>query len=91
MEGFETCLNDNSLGPAVIGGCRGRFDFTVTFEDVVFVLLPASIFIALSIVRVWTLVALSRPIVTGYNLQWAKLVRILKSHIPCQISGRKEV
>ncbi|KAJ3492561.1 hypothetical protein NLG97_g5309 [Lecanicillium saksenae] len=41
------CINDGSLGPAV-QGCRGDFDFTQKFEQVVFSLIPTAAFLVLS-------------------------------------------
>ena len=46
----STCINDNTLGPTVFG-CRDDFDFTVEFEQLVFSIVPATLFIVLSIGR----------------------------------------
>nr|RBQ90592.1 hypothetical protein FVER53263_09941 [Fusarium verticillioides] len=73
MSSFSACLNDDSLGPAV-RGCRGNFDFTVTFEDVVFVIAPAALFICLGFSRIWTLCRRRRPLVSASAAQWSKLV-----------------
>jgi len=54
MEGSPYCASDRTFGPAVLG-CRGNFDFTVKFEDIVLSLLPASLFIILAIFRIWYL------------------------------------
>ncbi|KAF4337201.1 multidrug resistance [Fusarium beomiforme] len=48
MSTIGPCLNDDSLGPAV-RGCRGHFDFTVAFENVVFVMVPAIAFFFLGL------------------------------------------
>lgn len=71
---FSGCNGDHSLGPAV-RGCRDDFDFTIKFEKVFFSLIPASIFIALSLSRI---VHLGRKpfIVTGRCLLGAKLTAI---------------
>ncbi|KAL2020583.1 hypothetical protein VTK56DRAFT_8171 [Thermocarpiscus australiensis] len=71
---FSGCADDESFGPAV-RGCRGDFDFTIKFEKIFFVLIPASIFVALCVCR---LVYLARkPItVTGVVLRAAKLAAI---------------
>lgn len=37
------CLNDETLGPAVIG-CRGDFDFTQGFAAVVLSIIPVGVF-----------------------------------------------
>lgn len=66
------CLNDGTMGP-VVRGCRNDFDFTVTFENVVFTLIPSAIFILCSLRRIQTLV--HRRIVVGGSLfQLTKLV-----------------
>ncbi|KAI1141429.1 ABC multidrug transporter [Hypoxylon sp. FL0543] len=70
---FSACAdaNDLSLGPSVLG-CRGDFDFTVKFEQVVFSLAPSAIFILASLWRVVLIV--QRPIIVGAPLlQLAKL------------------
>ncbi|OAR02916.1 hypothetical protein LLEC1_04254 [Akanthomyces lecanii] len=54
------CNNDNTLGPSV-SGCRDDFDFTTLFEQVVFTLVPASIFIVGSFASAATL--LRRPVI----------------------------
>ncbi|KAK4164429.1 canalicular multispecific organic anion transporter 1 [Cladorrhinum sp. PSN259] len=71
---FSGCVDDQSFGPAV-RGCRDDFDFTIKFEKIFFSLIPASIFIALSLSRI---VHLGRKpfIVTGRLLLGAKLVAI---------------
>lgn len=40
----DRCLNDETLGPAVIG-CRGDFDFTQSFAAVVLSIVPVGIFL----------------------------------------------
>jgi len=67
------CLNDNTIGPAV-KGCRGDFDFTVTFQQIFCSLVPAGVFITLSIARIAYLLGKER-IVRGRSIQFAKLVR----------------
>jgi ATP-binding cassette, subfamily C (CFTR/MRP), member 1 len=71
---FSGCPDDDSFGPAV-RGCRGDFDFTIKFEKIFFVLIPAPIFIALALSRI---VYLSRKqtIVSGVLLRTAKLVSL---------------
>ncbi|WKT38237.1 AAA ATPase domain [Fusarium oxysporum f. sp. vasinfectum] len=72
MSSVGPCLNDDSLGPAV-RGCRGNFDFTVAFEDVVFVIVPAIAFICLGFLRISKLCRCHRPIVAPSAFQWTKL------------------
>jgi len=69
----STCLNDDSLGPSV-RGCRGDFDFTIKFERIFLSIIPASLFVALSIPRVVLLYHWNR-IVGATWLQFLKLVR----------------
>ena len=71
---FSACVDDSSFGPAV-SGCRDNFDFTFRFERIVFGLIPAAVFVILSLLRGLTLVR--RPhVVTqgGLILRIAKLV-----------------
>lgn len=75
---FFGCINDESLGPTV-EGCRGDFDFTVKFEKGFFMLIPATLFIAISPPRLPYLIR--RPVIVdggGRLFQSAKIVR----HIP---------
>ena len=71
---FAGCLDDESFGPAV-RGCRDDFDFTLKFEKIFFALIPASIFIALSLSRIVYL-ARKPAIVSGVLLRTAKLVSL---------------
>ncbi|KAF2175191.1 P-loop containing nucleoside triphosphate hydrolase protein [Zopfia rhizophila CBS 207.26] len=69
------CLNDDSLGPSV-RGCRGDFDFTIKFERIFLAIIPASVFVALSLTRLAYL--LSKPrIVSAATLQFVKLAIIV--------------
>jgi hypothetical protein len=70
---FSACPDDESFGPAV-RGCRGDFDFTITFEKIFFSLIPAPIFIAFALCRIVYL-ARKQAIVGGLFLRSAKLVR----------------
>lgn len=68
-----SCPNDDSIGPSV-QGCRNDFDFTLKFERIFLSILPATLFVALSIPRIIILVR--RPkIVGGVSFQCIKLVR----------------
>jgi hypothetical protein len=71
---LRTCLEDEFLGPSV-HGCRGNFDFTLSFEKVFFSLIPASLFIIISMTRIAILVRRPR-IVGGALLRYIKLVRL---------------
>ncbi|KAI0858183.1 P-loop containing nucleoside triphosphate hydrolase protein [Xylaria cubensis] len=42
---------DGSIGPVVESGCRGGFDFTVRFEELVLAILPTAIFLLVSPLR----------------------------------------
>ncbi|CAG1973904.1 unnamed protein product [Fusarium graminearum] len=68
------CTNDNSFGP-IVQGCRGDFDFTLRFQNIILGILPAAIFILLALTRVATLAFRSR-IVGGKVLQFTKLAVI---------------
>jgi hypothetical protein len=72
MMDFSGCPGDDSFGPTV-RGCRGDFDFTIRFEKIFFALIPAPIFIALSLARIVYLAR--KPVSTsGALLRNAKLV-----------------
>jgi hypothetical protein len=75
---FSGCINDEDLGPGV-RGCRDDFDFTLRFEKIFLSILPAAIFIALSIPRVVYLVRKPK-IAKGAIWQWPKQVRLLYTH-----------
>ncbi|KAJ3569671.1 hypothetical protein NPX13_g6005 [Xylaria arbuscula] len=63
---------DKSFGPAVEDGCRGGFDFTVQFEELVLALLPAAVFLLLTPFRAFAL--LQRRIIARRNgLYFAKM------------------
>lgn len=66
------CINDNSFGP-VVEGCRGGFDFTFRFQNIILGIVPAAIFIPIALTRLATLAFRSR-IVGGKVLQFTKLV-----------------
>lgn len=58
LSDYTRVCTDASFGPSVppIGECRGGFDFTVTFEESIFSIAPASILILilpLRILRLW--------------------------------------
>jgi ATP-binding cassette subfamily C (CFTR/MRP) protein 1 len=71
---FSGCLNDGDFGPGV-QGCREDFDFTLKFEKIFLSMLPAAIFIALSIART-ALLARWGKVVGGTWFQIVKVVRI---------------
>ncbi|RYC65696.1 hypothetical protein CHU98_g529 [Xylaria longipes] len=66
---------DELFGPVVESACRGGFDFTVQFEELVLAILPTAIFLLLSPLRA---VALLRRRITARrnSLYVAKLVTI---------------
>ncbi|KAF4345669.1 multidrug resistance [Fusarium beomiforme] len=67
----STCLNDDSLGPSVLG-CRGDFDFTQKFERIFLSIIPTVVFIAAAVA--WIAVLLQRDrIVGGIILQSTKI------------------
>lgn len=52
MASKDTC-NDAALGPAVnSAACRGGFDFTVAFEEVVMGIVPSAVFMLAAGVQV---------------------------------------
>ncbi|KAI7763154.1 hypothetical protein LZL87_012191 [Fusarium oxysporum] len=55
----------------------GNFDFTVAFEDVVFVIVPATAFICLGLSRILALCRRRRPIVGASAVQWTKLLVLI--------------
>lgn len=67
------CLNDASFGPTV-EGCRGDFDFTQKFERIFLSIIPAAVFIALTLARI-TVLAHRPRIVDGVVFQNLKIVR----------------
>lgn len=70
---FSTCPDDVLFGPTVDHGCRGDFDFTIKFEKIFFSLIPAAIFVALSLTRVLYLTR-QPTVVAGTAFKYAKLV-----------------
>ncbi|KJR86312.1 ABC transporter [Sporothrix schenckii 1099-18] len=72
---FSGCHDDDSFGPAV-RGCRGDFDFTIRFEQLVLGIIPPAVFVPLVFPRLLHL--WQRPnIVGGPILLAAKLVAII--------------
>ncbi|KAM7197970.1 P-loop containing nucleoside triphosphate hydrolase protein [Naviculisporaceae sp. PSN 640] len=45
------CPSDREFGPAV-SGCRGNFDFTIKFEDIILSLVPSALFFVLAAARI---------------------------------------
>ncbi|GKZ18500.1 hypothetical protein AbraIFM66951_003380 [Aspergillus brasiliensis] len=72
---FSRCAADSSFGP-VVNRCRDDFDFTLKFELLFFSIIPASIFIGLSIPRIAYLVP-KRVLVTGNWFLVTKLAAIV--------------
>lgn len=75
---FSRCLNDGDFGPSV-QGCRDDFDFTLKFEKIFLSILPAAIFIALSIART-ALLARWPKVVQG---NWYRAVKLVCELQPC--------
>lgn len=66
------CLNDDSFGP-IIQGCRDDFDFTLRFQHIILAIVPAILFLALSIPRtIW--LSQQPRLVSGVAFQFFKLV-----------------
>lgn len=79
---FAGCLDDASFGPAV-RGCRDDFDFTLKFEKILLDLIPASVFVAASLPRLFYL--LRRPVVVkGSFFSLLKLVSVRAKNEPSQ-------
>lgn len=77
---FSRCVDDSSFGP-VVNRCRDNFDFTLKFELLFFSIIPASIFIGLSIPRLAYL-APKRVLVTGSWFLAIKLVSAQSTGLP---------
>ncbi|KFG82056.1 putative ABC multidrug transporter [Metarhizium anisopliae] len=80
---MSTCLGDNSIGPAVVG-CRGDFDFTITFEETILSILPSACFIFLTTPRLWVLSKRQNTKVKRHATQWLKsafLVALVASNL----------
>ena len=72
---FTKCTWDNTFGP-VVQGCRSDFDFTMTFERIIFSITPACAFLAGSLLRVTIIIRRSKESHNRYPvLLTAKLVR----------------
>jgi ATP-binding cassette, subfamily C (CFTR/MRP), member 1 len=65
---------DNEFGPVVDQSIR-TFDFTLLFEETILSILPSSIFIILSVLRLYVL-STKKTITSGYRLKTGKLVGI---------------
>ena len=68
----KSCLNDDTIGPAV-EGCRGDFDFTLLFEQVFFRIVPSSIFLLAATTRI-TLLCDRSKVVAGSTFLTLKVV-----------------
>jgi hypothetical protein len=63
---------DRIFGPTV-KGCRGNFDFTLTFEETILRILPSSCFLLFAVLKV--LAMLRQPVVAWPGRRyWFKLV-----------------
>lgn len=64
---------DTEFGPGLPSSeCRGGFDFTLAFENIVLSLVPASVFLVAAIIRLWQL-SRARAVSQDNGLQSAKL------------------
>jgi ATP-binding cassette subfamily C (CFTR/MRP) protein 1 len=72
---MNTCVNDDSFGPAV-QGCRDDFDFTQEFERIILSVVPTAVFLVLATALVCRLADKPR-LVSGPSFQLIKVV----SHI----------
>lgn len=66
---------DESLGPAV-QDCRGDFDFTISFEQYLFSILPASLLLIAGPLRLRYLSKSPSVVVAGNTLRLAKLAAV---------------
>ncbi|RFU74819.1 abc multidrug transporter [Trichoderma arundinaceum] len=79
----SVCENDDAFGPAV-SGCRGNFDFTVTFEKTILSILPSTCFVILAALRIVSL--WRQPHTTANSLLRAVKVVLLSSFSAIQIA-----
>ncbi|TLS22357.1 uncharacterized protein PpBr36_09792 [Pyricularia pennisetigena] len=64
---------DNKFGPELPSSeCRGGFDFTLAFENIVLSLVPGSVFLVAAIIRLWQL-SRARAVSQDEGLQAGKL------------------
>ncbi|KAI1272257.1 P-loop containing nucleoside triphosphate hydrolase protein [Xylaria sp. FL0933] len=75
---------DGSLGPVVESSCRGGFDFTVQFEELVLAILPAAIFLLLSPFR--ALALLRRRITARRNKLYVAKLGTIAAYIGLQLA-----
>jgi hypothetical protein len=59
--------NEGTLGPQVLG-CRGDFDFTIYFEEIMFIIAPASVAVLCLLLRFRQLRSQSALTRTGFVL-----------------------
>lgn len=69
--------NDAAFGP-VVQGCRDDFDFTLAFEQYIFTLVPAVVFLLAAPVRIASLRKTAAR-VEGQVLRVAKLVSLRRT------------
>lgn len=66
---------DNAFGPIVSGACRDGFDFTLTFEQYFFSIVPSVLLLVVAPLRLWVLHGERHGlIVTGRKWRNVKLV-----------------
>ena len=69
---------DNAFGPTV-HGCRGDFDFTLTFEQAFFSLAPSAVVVIASAARLPYLLRREK-LVEANAFKWLKVVRAYSQH-----------
>jgi len=67
---------DDSFGPTV-NSCRRRFDFTLTFEQIILTSVPAAIFISMFMPRVWHLRRQDRKVISTPHLNLRTVMKAL--------------
>ncbi|TGJ88504.1 hypothetical protein E0Z10_g256 [Xylaria hypoxylon] len=75
---------DESFGPAVGNNCRGGFDFTVQFEELVLAILPTAVFLLLSPLR--ALALFRRRIIARRNSLYVAKLATIGAYIGLQLA-----
>ncbi|KAK5633576.1 hypothetical protein RRF57_009290 [Xylaria bambusicola] len=85
MDSIKILLcGDSSFGPGVEKGCRGGFDFTVQFEELILAILPAVVFLLLAPFRTFTL--LRRRVIARRNGIYAAKLTTIAAYIGLQLA-----
>ncbi|KAI0968721.1 P-loop containing nucleoside triphosphate hydrolase protein [Xylaria arbuscula] len=75
---------DASFGPAAESGCRGGFDFTVQYEEVILAILPTAVFLLLSPFRALALIR--RRIIARRNGLYIAKLGTIAAYIGLQLA-----